>query len=89
MHADPEDPRIDDIGGDLTPEWGLHLVDANLAMGDLATITESQARAYQSSHQSPEIDNGCAITVQRRPSGAAGLLFGGLLLLICRRSRTR
>jgi hypothetical protein len=28
--GNPADPRIDDIGGDLTPEWGLHLVDATL-----------------------------------------------------------
>jgi hypothetical protein len=46
VHGDPSDPRIDDIGGDLTPEWGLHLVDANEAMGDLVTITKSQAKAF-------------------------------------------
>jgi hypothetical protein len=46
VHGDPADPRIDDIGGDLTPEWGLHLVDANVAMGDLVTITKSQAKAF-------------------------------------------
>jgi hypothetical protein len=46
VHGDPADPRIDDIGGDLTPQWGLHLVDANVAMGDLVTITKSQAKAF-------------------------------------------
>jgi len=46
VHGDPSDPRIDDIGGDLTPEWGLHLVDANESMGDLVTITKSQAKAF-------------------------------------------
>ena len=46
VHGDPADPRIDDIGGDLTPQWGLHLVDANVAMGDLVTITRSQAKAF-------------------------------------------
>jgi len=44
--ADPADPRADDIGGDLTPEWGLHLVDVHLTMGDLVALTRSQAAAY-------------------------------------------
>jgi hypothetical protein len=46
VHADPADPRIDDIGGDLTPEWGLHLVDANIAMGDLVALARRQARSF-------------------------------------------
>ena len=33
VNADPDDPRADDIGGDLTPQWGLHLVDMNIVMG--------------------------------------------------------
>ena len=32
VHPDPG-PRSDDIVGDLTPQWGLHLVDVNLVMG--------------------------------------------------------
>ena len=36
-------PRTDDIGGDLTPEWGSHLVDANVAMGDLVALVAAQA----------------------------------------------
>ncbi len=47
VHGDPSDPRIDDIGGDLTPEWGMHLVDANVAMGDIVALARSQARAYR------------------------------------------
>ena len=47
MHGNPEDPRIDDIGGDLTPEWGMHVIDVNVAMGDLARIARSQAKAFQ------------------------------------------
>jgi hypothetical protein len=47
VNENPSDPRIDDIGGDLTPEWGLHLVDANVAMGDLVRLAGAQARAYQ------------------------------------------
>jgi hypothetical protein len=48
--ADPSDPRIDDIGGDLLglPSWGLHIVDVSLAMGDLVEIVGSQAEAYTS-----------------------------------------
>jgi hypothetical protein len=44
--ADPSGPRIDDIGGDLTPPWGLHLVDANIAMGDLVDRVGEQIEAY-------------------------------------------
>lgn len=47
VHGDPEDPRIDDIRGDLTPDWGLHLVDANLAMGDFVSIAKKQAKAWR------------------------------------------
>ena len=46
VDGDPTDPRIDDIGGDLTPEWGMHLVDVSVAMGDLVDLVGSQARAY-------------------------------------------
>ena len=38
-------PRRDDIGGDLTPEWGMHLVDASVAMGDLVTLVGQQSAA--------------------------------------------
>ena len=44
--ADPSDPRVDDIGGDLTPEWGLHLVDVNVALGDLVAMVGAQAAAH-------------------------------------------
>ena len=47
VNGEPADPRIDDIRGDLTPEWGMHLVDANVAMGDLVAIARSQARAHR------------------------------------------
>jgi len=46
VHGDPADPRVDDIPGDLTPQWGLHLVDANLAMGDIVAMVGRQADAY-------------------------------------------
>ena len=48
VEGDKSDPRVDDVGGDLTPEWGLHLIDANVAMGDLVAIAQSQGHAYRS-----------------------------------------
>jgi len=47
VNGDPSDPRIDDTSGaDLTPEWGLHLIDANVAMGTLVDVAASQARSF-------------------------------------------
>lgn len=46
VNGDPADPRIDDIGGDLTPEWGMHLIDASVAMGNLVRVAKSQGRAH-------------------------------------------
>ena len=46
VNGDPDDPRVDDIGGDLTPEWGMHLVDVNVAMGDIVDNVRQQAEAY-------------------------------------------
>lgn len=46
IHGDPATPRVDDIRGDLTPEWGMHLVDVSVAMGDLVDLVASQAEAY-------------------------------------------
>ncbi|HZP41689.1 MAG TPA: DUF3089 domain-containing protein [Candidatus Binatia bacterium] len=46
VHGDPADARLDDIGGDLTPEWGLHLIDVNVTMGDLVRLARSQAKAF-------------------------------------------
>jgi hypothetical protein len=46
VHGDPQSPRVDDVRGDLTPEWGMHLIDVNVAMGDLVRLAESQAAAY-------------------------------------------
>jgi hypothetical protein len=46
VQGDPADPRTDDIGGNLTPEWGMHLIDANVAMGDIEALVAEQAEAY-------------------------------------------
>jgi hypothetical protein len=51
VHGDPADPRVDDITGDLggakpLANWGLHLIDVNLAIGNLLDIVGQQGRAY-------------------------------------------
>lgn len=52
VHGDPDDPRTDDIAGDVIADgevnagWGLHLIDVNLAMGDLVTLVGKQAKNY-------------------------------------------
>jgi Protein of unknown function (DUF3089) len=46
VESDEGDPRTDDIGGDLSPQWGMHLIDANVAMGDIESLVASQAKAY-------------------------------------------
>lgn len=39
-------PRADDVPGDLSPEWGLHLIDVNLVMGDIVRQVAAQADAW-------------------------------------------
>ena len=53
VNADPADPRTDDIPGDVrgptgqvAADWGLHLIDANIAMGNLVDVVGVQAKAY-------------------------------------------
>jgi hypothetical protein len=46
VNADPSDPRADDIGGDLTPEWGLHFIDVSIVLGDIVERVRDQAAAY-------------------------------------------
>ena len=52
VHGDPSDPRTDDIPGDVmiggepSRQWGLHLIDVAVAMGDLVTLVERQAESY-------------------------------------------
>ncbi|RYY24385.1 MAG: DUF3089 domain-containing protein [Sphingomonadales bacterium] len=45
-NAVPADPRIDDVGGDILASWGLHLIDMNIAQGDLIALAETQAKAW-------------------------------------------
>ncbi|TGX52830.1 hypothetical protein E5A73_14435 [Sphingomonas gei] len=52
VNADPADPRTDRIAGDVVAgtqilrNWGLHLIDMNVAQGDLVALADSQARAW-------------------------------------------
>src|SRR5688572_16158397 len=52
VNADPNDPRADDIVGDVlvngqvAQDWGLHLIDVNLAMGNLVDLVRRQSKAY-------------------------------------------
>jgi len=52
VHGNPEDPRADDIAGDVIAngrvqaDWGLHLIDVQMAMGNLVDIVGQQANAY-------------------------------------------
>jgi hypothetical protein len=52
VHGDPSDPRVDDIVGDFKAGWGLHLIDVNLALGNLVDIVGQQAKAYAAKRNS-------------------------------------
>jgi len=53
VNADPADARADTVGGEVTaggrvaPEWGLHVIDMSVAMGDLVALAGAQARAWR------------------------------------------
>jgi hypothetical protein len=50
--ANPSDPRADEIAGDvvangkISEDWGLHLIDVNVAMGNLVDIVAQQSKSY-------------------------------------------
>ncbi len=54
VNADPQDARTDRIPGDVSlggiaaPGWGIHLVDVNIAQGDLIRVVEAQSAAFRS-----------------------------------------
>jgi hypothetical protein len=58
VNGNPNDPRVDDIVGDIgagttvLANWGLHLIDVNLAMGNLVDIVGQQAKTYLSKNGS-------------------------------------
>lgn len=51
-HPDPAGKRTSDVDGDVIlfgkvqADWGLHLIDMNLAMGNLLDIVRAETRAY-------------------------------------------
>jgi len=53
VNADPKDPRTDTIVGDVVvggatlKDWGLHLLDMPIAMGDLVDLADHQAAAWR------------------------------------------
>jgi pimeloyl-ACP methyl ester carboxylesterase len=55
-NADAASPRTSEIrgdvivGGQILKDWGLHLIDANLAMGDLVDIVRQEGAAWVTSH---------------------------------------
>ena len=67
MHGDPADVRTDDIPGDLIAgdrvlaDWGLHLIDVHLVMGDLLRLVQAQGNAWtQANAPAPAADGGSA-----------------------------
>jgi Protein of unknown function (DUF3089) len=53
VKGDPMDPRVDDIVGDVVtsgmvqPDWGLHLIDVHLTMGNLIDLVAAKAKKFQ------------------------------------------
>lgn len=51
-NGNPSDPRTDEIpgdvvvGGNVLKDWGLHLIDAHVAMGNLVDVVSQQSKAY-------------------------------------------
>ena len=51
LHINPDPgPRTDDVGGDLSPDWGMHIIDVNVAMGNLVEIVKKQGNAWWDAH---------------------------------------
>jgi hypothetical protein len=54
--SDPADKRTDGIVGDVVtngeiqPGWGLHLIDMNLALGNLVDVVKRQGEAWTAAH---------------------------------------
>ena len=53
VNSQPADPRTDNIAGDVIVEgeiltnWGLHLIDMHLGMGNMLDLVRSQTEAYK------------------------------------------
>jgi hypothetical protein len=52
VRSDPNDPRTDDIVGDIVrdgqiqADWGLHLIDVSLTAGNLLEVAKQQTASY-------------------------------------------
>lgn len=52
VNPDPRDPRTDEISGDVVVngkvagDWGLHVIDVNIAMGNLLDVARAQSAAF-------------------------------------------
>ena len=55
VKGNPADPRTDEITGDVVrdgkvlPEWGLHLIDVNLSIGNLIDVVRDATKTYRAS----------------------------------------
>ena len=71
VHGNPKDPRTDDIVGDVmtngqvNASWGLHLIDVQVAMGNLVDIVRQQAKAFNRAR------SGCCFSTSWRRCSAA------------------
>jgi hypothetical protein len=60
VRGNPLDPRTDDIVGDVmtngqvNASWGLHLIDVQVAMGNLVDLVREQARAFTTARKSTD-----------------------------------
>jgi hypothetical protein len=65
VNGDPTDARTDAIAGDviangvLQKNWGLHLIDVDVAMGNLVALVGEQATAYVTAHEAALKDCDC------------------------------
>jgi hypothetical protein len=56
VNADPASPRTSEligdvvVGGQIQKNWGLHLIDANLTMGNLVDIVRHEGAAWTAAH---------------------------------------
>jgi hypothetical protein len=59
VNSDKADSRTDEIAGDVVTNgqvqagWGLHLIDANVAMGNLVELVGQQAKSYLAKQKKP------------------------------------
>ena len=64
VHSDPSDSRTDDITGDVVAngmvlaDWGLHLIDVNLAIGNLVGIVGQQSKTYLATNKNGSNNTG-------------------------------